>query len=68
MARGEIRRLPAAITAHVVFMTMMGYLFRFSAGRCPWPGAPEMPQAEDTDPADAAAYLTTLLFDGLGLG
>ncbi len=64
MARGEIRRLPAAVTAHVVFMTLMGYLFRFTAGNCPWPGAPETPIPEQ-DPADVAAYLTTLLFDGL---
>ena len=64
MARGEIRSVPAALTAHIAFTALLGYLFRSSTSRCPWLGwgHPKDPQP---GPDEASAYLTSLVFDGL---
>jgi hypothetical protein len=58
VARGEVRGVPATPTAHVAFGTLMGHLAHASA-----------PEAEGSGcgvgEAEAARFLTDLLFDGL---
>ncbi|HEX8385061.1 MAG TPA: TetR/AcrR family transcriptional regulator [Rubricoccaceae bacterium] len=61
VARGEARDLPVKPAAHVAFGTLMGHLYHASA---PPPDGP----ACGVGPADAARFLTDLLFDGLGPG
>src|SRR5690606_13858025 len=59
MARGEVRAMPARLTAHLCFTALLGYLFQTCAdARCG--RAPHPPR-----PSEVAAHLTTFLFDGL---
>ncbi len=54
IAAGEVRAVPVGPTAHVLFGVLMGFLHSTSA-----------PCAAAPPPADAADFLTSLLFDGL---
>jgi AcrR family transcriptional regulator len=59
MARGEVRRMPARLTAHLCFTALLGYLFQTCAdARC-------RRRARPARPAKVAEHLTALLFDGL---
>ncbi len=59
MARGEVRPLPARLTAHLCFTALLGYLFQTCAdARCGRQARPALP-------AEVAEHLTALLFDGL---
>jgi len=58
MARGELRALPAHGVAHLLMGNVQGYLM-YAA--CAAPGAPHPLKT----PAEAAAFITTVLFDGL---
>jgi AcrR family transcriptional regulator len=58
VARGEVRRVPVKPTAHVAFGTLIGHLAHTSA-----PGADA--SGCGVGAAEAARFLTDLLFDGL---
>ncbi len=58
IAKGELREVPALLTAHVAFGTLIGTLIRTVDG-CP--DAPPVPADEVAD------YLTALLFDGIAM-
>ncbi|HEX9950492.1 MAG TPA: TetR/AcrR family transcriptional regulator [Rubricoccaceae bacterium] len=58
VSRGEVRDIPVIPTAHVAFGTLMGHLYHASA---PGDGA----SGCDVGDAEAARFLTDLLFDGL---
>ena len=56
IASGELRPVPARLTAHVAFGTMIGTLIRT---------VDECSDAATTDASGVADYLTALLFDGV---
>ncbi|WP_412060961.1 TetR/AcrR family transcriptional regulator [Rubrivirga sp. IMCC45206] len=62
MAAGAIRALPPLSVAHLLFGNVRGLLLAHAAHDCARPGAATLPPL---DPAETAAFLTTVLFDGL---
>lgn len=62
MAGGAIRQLPPLPVAHLLFGNVRGLLLAHASHDCARPEGTALPPL---DPAETAAFLTTVLFDGL---
>ena len=62
MASGALRRLPARPVAHLIMGNVRGHMLAATAAAC---ALPSHAQPSFATPAESAAFITTVLFDGL---
>ncbi|MDT0630806.1 TetR/AcrR family transcriptional regulator [Rubrivirga sp. S365] len=67
VARGELRPVPARLTAHVAFGALIGTLIQ-TVDACAAPPRSGGPDAGGPGAGGVADYLTALLFDGVAAG